>query len=206
MATQRYTVSFARASLGDPLASAQTVMSETGSAKAPARAVFNRVKLVLGAVVLLGTGIGIGIGWWWVHSSARPRVVFASVSVPSSLPRLPAIHLPLVPSWSRDAVGERAADGERISGKPVSARPRKHRVAQARPPRPTTASANVQEKFRAVKAEYDLFKGEYGSVLEEKWNAIANEIAFGKADKFDKVDAMLDALTREMATVRAGEE
>ena len=33
---------------------------------------------------------------------------------------------------------------------------------------------------------------------------LATEITFGKADKFDKVDAMLDALRREMAMVRAG--
>ena len=35
-------------------------------------------------------------------------------------------------------------------------------------------------------------------MLEDKWNAIAAEITFGKADKFDKVDAMLEALRREM--------
>jgi hypothetical protein len=62
----------------------------------------------------------------------------------------------------------------------------------------------VQAKFRTVKSEYAAFKAQYGSVLEDKWNAIASEITFGRADKFDKVDAMLDALRREMAKVRAG--
>jgi serine/threonine protein kinase len=62
----------------------------------------------------------------------------------------------------------------------------------------------VQSKFRALKGEYAAFKSQYGAVLEDKWNAIASEITFGKADKFDKVDAMLDALRREMAKVRAG--
>jgi serine/threonine protein kinase len=62
----------------------------------------------------------------------------------------------------------------------------------------------VQSKFRTVKSEYSAFKSQYGPVLEDKWNAIASEITFGKADKFDKVDAMLDALRREMAKVKAG--
>jgi hypothetical protein len=62
----------------------------------------------------------------------------------------------------------------------------------------------VQAKFRTVKGEYASFKSQYGPVLEDKWNAIASEITFGKADKMDKVDAMLDSLRREMAKVRAG--
>jgi hypothetical protein len=62
----------------------------------------------------------------------------------------------------------------------------------------------VQAKFRTLKGEYAAFKSQYGPVLEDKWNAIASEITFGKAEKFEKVDAMLDALRREMAKVRAG--
>jgi hypothetical protein len=80
------------------------------------------------------------------------------------------------------------------------------------PPKPTTTHGlqkartpeQVQAKFRTLKGEYASFKSQYGPVLEDKWNAIATEITFGKADKFDKVDAMLDALRREMAKVRAG--
>jgi hypothetical protein len=41
-------------------------------------------------------------------------------------------------------------------------------------------------------------------VLEDQWNAIAQEITFGKGEKFEKVDAMLDALRREMGRVRKG--
>ncbi|HEY1585810.1 MAG TPA: hypothetical protein VGH63_09000, partial [Polyangia bacterium] len=62
----------------------------------------------------------------------------------------------------------------------------------------------VQAKYRTVKGEYTAFKSQYGPVLEDKWNAIASEITFGKADKFDKVDAMIEALRHEMATVKAG--
>jgi serine/threonine protein kinase len=78
-------------------------------------------------------------------------------------------------------------------------------VLQKAPPaaKPHTPE-QVQAKFRTLKGEYTAFKSQYGPVLEDKWNAIATEITFGKADKFDKVDAMLDALRREMAKVRAG--
>ena len=63
----------------------------------------------------------------------------------------------------------------------------------------------VEAKFKTVKHEYDSFKGEYGGRLEAQWNAITNEIAFGHGDtKYDKVDAMLDKLRREMTMVRDG--
>jgi serine/threonine protein kinase len=81
------------------------------------------------------------------------------------------------------------------------------KVASVKPTAPVHAGhtpEQVQAKFRTVKGEYASFKSQYGSVLEDKWNAIASEITFGKADKFDKLDAMLDALRREMAKVRAG--
>jgi hypothetical protein len=64
----------------------------------------------------------------------------------------------------------------------------------------------VQAKFRTVKGEYAAFKSQYGSVLEDRWNAIASEITFGKADKFDKLDAMLDSLRHDMTRVRSGGE
>ena len=62
----------------------------------------------------------------------------------------------------------------------------------------------IQKKFRMVKQEYAAFKSQYGSVLEEQWNLIHSEITFGKADKFDRVDALLDDLRREMSKVRSG--
>jgi hypothetical protein len=68
----------------------------------------------------------------------------------------------------------------------------------------THSPEQVEAKFRALKGEYAAFKSQYGPVLEDKWNAIATEITFGKAEKLDKVDSMLDALRREMAKVRAG--
>ena len=33
---------------------------------------------------------------------------------------------------------------------------------------------------------------------EERWQAIVNEVTFGKADKYERIDTMLDALRKEM--------
>jgi serine/threonine protein kinase len=62
----------------------------------------------------------------------------------------------------------------------------------------------VQAKFQKVRGEYLAFRAQYGGVLEEKWNGIASEITYGKADKYERVDALIEALRREMARVRAG--
>jgi hypothetical protein len=77
-------------------------------------------------------------------------------------------------------------------------------AAPPSPPSPQHSPDAVQAKFRVVKQEYQSFKKQYGAVLEERWNAIASEITFGKADKYEKVDAMLDSLRREMAHVKDG--
>jgi serine/threonine protein kinase len=85
----------------------------------------------------------------------------------------------------------------------------KHPIAVA--PKPVEAAPSgkhspdaVQAKFQKVKTEYSSFKSQYGGVLEDRWNAIATEITFGKGDKFAKVDQMLDQLRKEMAKVKAG--
>ncbi len=82
--------------------------------------------------------------------------------------------------------------------------PKRHVAVQPPVEKPRHSPEEVQAKFSKLKSEYGSFKSQYGSVLEERWNAIFNEITYGKADKFDKVDAMLDALRREMAKVKAG--
>jgi hypothetical protein len=67
---------------------------------------------------------------------------------------------------------------------------------------------SVQAKFRKVRGEYSAFKSQYGGVLEDRWNAIASEITFGKPDdknsKYERVDRLLDELRAEMGKVRAG--
>ena len=80
--------------------------------------------------------------------------------------------------------------------------PPKHAVASR--PEPNKSPEAVQAKFKTVNIEYTAFKTQYGGVLEDRWNAIASEITFGKVDKFAKVDQMLDQLRKEMAKVRSG--
>jgi serine/threonine protein kinase len=80
--------------------------------------------------------------------------------------------------------------------------PPKHVVASRSEAGPSPEA--VQAKFKTVKSEYTAFKTQYGAVLEDRWNAIASEITFGKGDKYAKVDQMLDQLRKEMAKVRAG--
>jgi hypothetical protein len=71
---------------------------------------------------------------------------------------------------------------------------------------PAPAGDAVQAKFRKVRGEYGAFKSQYGGVLEERWNAVATEITFGKpgAEHDKRVDQLLDTLRREMQKVRDG--
>jgi hypothetical protein len=62
----------------------------------------------------------------------------------------------------------------------------------------------VQAKYMAVHQEYVAFKREYGGILEEKWTAIVNEVTYGKANKFERLDAMLDSLRKDMGKVKSG--
>ncbi len=80
---------------------------------------------------------------------------------------------------------------------PQSSEPWSHTVALHTP-------EAVQGKFQKVRGEYLAFRAQYGGVLEERWNGIASEITFGKADKYERVDALIDALRRDMARVRDG--
>jgi eukaryotic-like serine/threonine-protein kinase len=128
-----------------------------------------------------------------------PAVVVTQLGLPvvTQLNPSPGGPRPVVPSLVNRAKGGKP--------KPRPARPAPAKPA-APPPRVVTHSPEqVQAKFRAVKGEYAGFKGQYGPVLEDRWNTIASEITFGKADKFDKLDAMLDSLRRDMAKVKSGE-
>ncbi len=98
--------------------------------------------------------------------------------------------------------------------KPATARPKRQPAAAPRrdedeapaaPPQAHRGHEAVEAKFRTVKQEYDAFKGEYGSRLEAQWDAIKREAVLGKGDeKYEKVDAMLDKLRRDMAKIRDG--
>ncbi|HWE29529.1 MAG TPA: serine/threonine-protein kinase [Polyangia bacterium] len=123
---------------------------------------------------------------------------------PATTPVVTPLETPpptILPTPTRDVLPARhaARHHEKVNKVVVASKP-------TPPPHALRARTpdQVQAKYRTVKGEYNAFKSQYGAVLEDKWNAIATEITFGKADKFDKVDAMLEALRREMAKVRAG--
>jgi hypothetical protein len=112
---------------------------------------------------------------------------------------------PAAPERSPVGRGKNAGNKTR-GGKVVKAAPPPPRPVAAPPAVARHTPEQVQAKFRTVKGEYATFKSQYGSVLEDRWNTIASEITFGKADKFDKLDAMLDSLRHDMAKVRSGGE
>jgi serine/threonine protein kinase len=64
----------------------------------------------------------------------------------------------------------------------------------------------VEAKFRAVRGEYADFKKAYGARLESEWSAVLFLATYGKADKYEKLDGMIDRLRAQMSRVRKGTE
>jgi len=61
----------------------------------------------------------------------------------------------------------------------------------------------VEEKFRTVRREYAEFERAYGPRLEAEWNAVLFLATYGREDKYEKLDSMIDKLRAHMAKVRA---
>ncbi|HEY7954645.1 MAG: serine/threonine protein kinase [Polyangia bacterium] len=221
-ATSQHTVTFARASVGARLMGRIAPNPQGGSRMPTEEQLLAHPRrqrlfflgaagaMVLGSLIAFaiarGTSKGptvIEVTSPVVHSTepiAPPiptgPVVTAMKPEPEVTPRPKVKHAP-EREPKRHEVGE-------------SARERRHHAAQLaareaeRSAPPHTSADAVQHKFRTVRQEYASFKSQYGSVLEDRWNAIANEITFGKGDKFGKVDQMLDSLRHEMQRVRSG--
>ncbi len=151
--------------------------------------------MVVGGVIGGGLLIWIGAQVSTPAKLGQPRP--AAFPPPPSLP-IPVVTLPsttVSPIIIPPVVLDPAASGERH---------RHHGVAlRSTPPRATVTSEAVQAKFGQVKREYSVFKAKYGPILQDDWNAIAQEITFGKADKYPRLDSMLDSLRRSMASARA---
>jgi serine/threonine-protein kinase len=207
-ATAKHTITFARASL------VNRIMSRTPSASASIRQISGedlfthpqrRGLFFMGTLTALVAGGAVAL--WLVRPAAPPP---APVVVP---PPPPQVTTPVVTPLPVEhvvttqlALPQPSAAPPRhtpIVKRKVVAPPPRH-IVKAPPPQQQHTPNEVQAKFRTVRSEYSQFKSQYGAVLEDKWNAIASEITFGKADKFEKVDAMLDSLRREMARVRGG--
>jgi hypothetical protein len=120
---------------------------------------------------------------------------------PAVAPPKPIVQPIAQPSARTPEARPQAAPAQRAQHKRHAAAPAHESAA---PPAAHHTPETVQAKFLTVKREYQSFKTQYGGVLEDQWNAIANELTYGKANKFERVDAMLDSLRREMARVKSG--
>jgi hypothetical protein len=81
-------------------------------------------------------------------------------------------------------------------------------LTKAPPPleKPKVAPERVEAKFRAVRGEYADFRQAYGARLESEWSAVLFLATYGKADKYEKLDGMIDRLRAQMSRVRKGTE
>jgi serine/threonine protein kinase len=205
-ATEQHTVTFARAqSLGARISarlgttpSGQLRMSTEEQLRAhPRRRAFFFIG-VAGAMLL-----GSGAALWLAKNASKPVNVVQAPRVTPPPPEPPKpVVTPIVIERPAPTVVERPV--ARTSPKPHKVRPHASQVVEKPPVSPKHSPDEVQAKFRTVKSEYSSFKAQHGLVLEERWNAIANELTYGKADKFDKIDAMLDGLRREMKKIGSG--
>jgi serine/threonine-protein kinase len=210
-ATTQHTVTFARAPAGarilGRLASGSSAAIRVPTEEQLLVNPHRRTMFIFGAVgaVVAGGTIALLLARAATHRSPVVEVtpvIQGPVASPIITPIPVATQMPRPP--------EPAPAPAPVHKEPQSAKrpPKRHAPVAVKEPAPPPASKHspdaVQAKYAAVKGEYMSFKREYGSVLEDRWTGIANELTFGKANKFEKVDAMLDSLRKEMAKVKSG--
>ncbi|HEX4457719.1 MAG TPA: serine/threonine-protein kinase, partial [Polyangia bacterium] len=223
-ATHQHTVTYARASL------VNRIISRTGSAGSSSIPLMPSDKMLLAHPQRRGLFIAGAIGAlcaggalaaWLARPTQpdqqqpqQPQAIAPQPVPPQPMAPTQPVVTPLAPGATRPS--PQTIQMQQVRSTPArNAHPVKHPptriVAKAPPSHVVAAKAaghstpeQVQAKFSKVRGEYAAFKSQYGSVLEDKWNAIASEVTFGRADKFERVDSMLDALRREMAHVRSG--
>lgn len=200
-ATEQHTVTFARAPLG-----ARILNRMGGANSGPERTVPTAEQLLahprrrtfffVGAAGMMLAGSALA---FYVARSGGPVVEVPPAPPPprpiAATPPPPVTPAPVKPppvETPRPAPSKRASHHRRTHTPSQTASASKH------------SPDAVQAKFQTISREYGAFKRQYGAVLEERWLAITNELTFGKADKFDRVDTMLDGLRREMAKVKQG--
>jgi eukaryotic-like serine/threonine-protein kinase len=200
-ATTEHTVTFARAGSINPLgrltgsrrafSGSQQMATDEQLLAHPRRRLFF---LVGGALAMLAGGT---LATMFARPTPTPPPTHESALLPPPAPVVTELKAPPLPPPVKEAPPPKHVEKRHhkpaVSSKPVE-------VAVA----PKRSADAVQAKFKTVKTEYSSFKSQYGAVLEDRWNAIANEITYGKGDKFAKVDQMLDQLRKEMAKVRSG--
>jgi serine/threonine protein kinase len=164
--------------------------------------------------------VGGLLAFLWLRPPPTPRAASAQVDAASPVDaagRLDAAPVAVAPD-PRDA-GFAAMEIPAPDASPAPHPPRhppakggrhlKAPVAKAPPPvadRPKGSPERVEAKFRAVRQEYADFKRAYGARLESEWSAVLFLATYGKADKYEKLDGMIDRLRSQMAKVRKGTE
>jgi serine/threonine-protein kinase len=207
-ATSQHTVTFARASAGVGARIMQRIGQSTSGANRivttdeayriePRR----RGLFVAGVIAAMVAGSALALVLLRSSQPTPPPPVVAAPEPPKPAPEPPAPE----PPKPAPIVVTPLPTPPQPAPHPKKAHPK----IAAREPTPAPAPKGrspdqVQAKFRALKGEYNAFKSQFGGVLEDRWNSIANEITFGKADKYEKVDAMLDSLRKEMQRVKNG--
>ncbi len=171
---------------------AERVHSETEMVQRPPspRRSVARLAAAGGLVVLLGGG-----------------AVFALRPSHSSIPAPAGRPAPLAapPSPAAPVVSASAREAPVVPG---TARPQSHPIARPARPKAVTAArarspAEVEARFRAVRAEYDAFKKAYGARLETQWRTLVEAAVYGRGDeKYSKLDLLIADLRREMAQVK----
>ena len=203
-ATHKHTVTFARATGINKII--QRTPQPSGAVRIPTEEQLlqhpqRRGLFIAGTLAALVAGGGMALMLARPsHAPAGPAMAAGPQPAPPApvvtpLEPAPAPAPTVMPTPTRDVLPPRhsARHHEKVN-----------KVVSSRAGQRGHSPEQVQAKFRTVKSEYSAFKTQYGPVLEDKWNAIASEITFGKADKYEKVDQMLEALRHEMAKVRAG--
>jgi serine/threonine protein kinase len=208
-ATSKHTVTFARASLVNRIIARSTSGSVPIIPTAELLLMSHpRRKGLFIAGTLTALVAGGALAAWIARPAPmvlQPAVAVTPPAAPAPVAMLQPVVTPLAPTATPLPPAPVAATPAHLKAQKGKGKPAKMAVAHPPPPHAAVHTAEqVQAKFRTVKSEYAAFKSQYGSVLEDRWNAIATEITFGKADKFEKVDAMLEELRREMARVRTG--
>jgi eukaryotic-like serine/threonine-protein kinase len=203
-ATSQHTVTFARAGsiggLGRLTGSKRAITSSQLKIPTEEQLLMHprrRLQFIVGGTVAMLAGGALVL---LLARPAPPPPVATQVSLPppvvtpiKTVPVPVATELPPTPPAPPKKVDhDKRRRPKGVAARPVETAPKGH------------SPEAVESKFQKVKTEYSSFKAQYGSVLEDRWNAIASEITFGKGDKFAKVDQMLDQLRKEMAKVKAG--
>ncbi len=197
-ATTQHTVTFARAgiklaTLGVREPGAEPAHHTPTFTPPPAASFFVKVAgaCVLGMVLMLGVHL-------LLKPKSEPQVTVPTATVTTTERRVPVANVPQQPVT---VTALPTPPPQRPKAPPPS--PQKPEPVVKKGPKRTSPEA-VDEKFKQVRKEYNAFKNHYGAVLEERWNAVVQEATFGKSDKYERVDSMLDALRREMGKVKDG--